>query len=40
MNFKELLKRVEYSFIKANPRLGRNITLLGLGGSYSYILTL
>lgn len=36
MNYKEILKREEYSFIQSNPRLGRNIILLGLGGSYSY----
>lgn len=36
MNYKEQLKSDDYNFIKSNPRLGRNIILLGLGGSYSY----
>lgn len=36
MNIKEQLKSDDYNFIKTNPRLGRNIILLGLGGSYSY----
>ncbi|WFR56711.1 nucleotidyltransferase domain-containing protein [Anaerocolumna sp. AGMB13025] len=36
MSFKELLKKEEYQFIHTNPRLGQNIILLGLGGSYSY----
>lgn len=36
MSFKELLKKEEYQYIHTNPRLGQNIILLGLGGSYSY----
>lgn len=36
MSFKELLKKEEYQFIHTNSRLGQNIILLGLGGSYSY----
>lgn len=36
MSFNELLKKEEYQFIHTNPRLGQNIILLGLGGSYSY----
>ncbi|MDF2845588.1 MAG: hypothetical protein K0R00_4014 [Herbinix sp.] len=36
MNVNEILKQEEYNFIKTNPRLGQNIVLLGLGGSYSY----
>lgn len=33
---KDILNTKEYSFIKDNERLGKNIILLGLGGSYSY----
>lgn len=36
MSYNELIKREEYKFIHTNPRLGQNIILLGLGGSYSY----
>ncbi|MDF2544697.1 MAG: hypothetical protein K0S47_4415 [Herbinix sp.] len=36
MDFKELLLREEYLFIKTNPRLGNNVILLGIGGSYAY----
>jgi predicted nucleotidyltransferase len=36
MNFNKLLKQDEYSFLHTNPRLGRNVILLGLGGSYAY----
>ncbi len=36
MDYKEILNKAEYNFIHSNPRLGRNIILLGLGGSYSY----
>ena len=33
---KETLKTPEYSFLKENEHLGKNIILLGLGGSYAY----
>lgn len=33
---RKLLEKEEYNFIHTNPRLGQNIILLGLGGSYSY----
>lgn len=36
MNFKTLLQTTEYSFLRTNPRLGKRIILLGLGGSYAY----
>lgn len=36
MDYKQILKREEYNFIHTNPRLGQNVILLGLGGSYSY----
>ena len=31
-----LLDRPEYSFLKTDPRLGRNIIFLAYGGSYAY----
>ena len=33
---KETLKTPEYSFLKENEHLGKNIILLGLGGSHAY----
>lgn len=36
MNYSKLLNRPEYDFLKTHPRLGKNIILLGLSGSYSY----
>lgn len=36
MNIQNLLEQKEYDFIKNNKRLGRNIILLGMGGSYAY----
>lgn len=36
MNFKEILKTKEYDFLRTNEHLGRNIILLGLGGSHAY----
>lgn len=35
-DFKMLLETKEYEFLKTEPRLGRRILLLGLGGSYAY----
>lgn len=35
-DFKELLKTPEYDFLRTNPHLGKNIILLGLGGSHAY----
>ena len=35
-DFKMLLETREYEFLKTEPRLGRRILLLGLGGSYAY----
>lgn len=36
MDFRALLETKEYEFLKTNPRLGKRIMLLGLGGSYAY----
>ena len=36
MDFKKLVDSSEYDFLRENPRLGRRIILLGLGGSYAY----
>ena len=36
MNFSEVIKKTEYDFLRTNPLLGKNIILLGLGGSYAY----
>lgn len=33
---KELLKSDDYEFLKTNPHLGKNVILLGLGGSHAY----
>lgn len=35
-NFKELLDTSGYEFLKTDPRLGKRVILLGLGGSYAY----
>ena len=35
-NFKHILDTPEYDFLKTNPHLGKNIILLGLGGSHAY----
>lgn len=36
MDFRKLLDSPEYDFLRTQPRLGKNIMLLGLGGSYAY----
>lgn len=36
MDFKKLVNSREYDFLRENPRLGRRIILMGLGGSYAY----
>ena len=36
MNFNDLLGNSEYDFLKTDEHLGKNIILLGLGGSYAY----
>ena len=36
MEFKELLNKPEYAFIRMNPRLGNRIILMGVSGSYGY----
>jgi predicted nucleotidyltransferase len=36
MDFKTLLNTPEYDFLKTNPHLGKNVILLGLGGSHAY----
>ena len=36
MNFKNLLNKPEYSFLRDDPRLGSRIMLLGVSGSYGY----
>lgn len=33
---KTMLKGPDYDFLRTNPHLGKNIILLGLGGSYAY----
>ncbi len=35
-DFHRLLEGEEYDFLRTDPRLGRRILLLGLGGSYAY----
>lgn len=35
-DFKEILKTPEYDFLRTNPHLGKNVILLGLGGSHAY----
>jgi len=36
MDFKKLLQSSEYNFLRTNERLGDNVILLTLGGSYAY----
>lgn len=36
MNYKEILKQQEYSFLKEHPHLGNKICLVGMGGSIAY----
>lgn len=36
MDYKDILRQTEYSFIKTNEHLGKHVILLGLAGSYSY----
>ena len=36
MDYKSILKKSEYDFLKTNEHLGSNIILLGLGGSHAY----
>lgn len=36
MDFESLINTEQYDFLRTNPRLGRRIMLLGLGGSYAY----
>ena len=36
MDFRKLIDSHTYDFLRENPRLGRRIILLGLGGSYAY----
>ena len=35
-DFKTLLNTPEYEFLKTNPHLGKNIILIGVGGSHAY----
>ena len=35
-DFKKLIKSSEYDFLRTNEHLGKNIILLGLGGSHAY----
>lgn len=35
-DFKSLINRSEYDFLRINERLGKRIILLGLGGSHAY----
>lgn len=36
MDFVQLINSPEYDFLRNHPRLGKNVILLGLGGSYAY----
>lgn len=36
MNFTNLMNSSQYDFLRINPRLGKKIILLGLGGSHAY----
>lgn len=36
MNFTNLMNSSQYDFLRTNPRLGKKIILLGLGGSHAY----
>lgn len=36
MNFQEVIKSEAYDFLRINPHLGKNLLLLGVGGSHSY----
>ena len=36
IDIKEEIKKPEYDFLRTEPHLGRNIILLGLGGSHAY----
>ena len=36
MNFQEVIKSEAYDFLRTNPHLGKNLLLLGVGGSHSY----
>lgn len=36
MDFVQLINSSQYDFLRENPRLGKRIILLGLGGSYAY----
>ena len=35
-DFKSLIEGKEYNFLRTDPRLGKNIILLGVSGSYGY----
>lgn len=36
VDYKEILKAIDYDFINNNEHLGKHVILLGLAGSYSY----
>lgn len=36
MDFIKLMNTTEYDFLRTNPRLGKRIILMGVGGSYAY----
>ena len=36
MDFHAIMNTEPYTFLRTNPRLGRRIILLGLGGSHAY----
>lgn len=36
MDFMKLMNSSQYDFLRGNPRLGKRIILMGLGGSYAY----
>ena len=36
LDFKQLIEGNQYDFLRTDPRLGKNIILLGVSGSYGY----
>ena len=36
MNFSEVIRGSEYNFLNTNARLGKNISMLCVSGSYGY----
>lgn len=36
MDFQKLMSTSDYDFLRTNPRLGKRVILMGIGGSYAY----